>query len=187
MSEEADRPDVPNEDVPDETEQGAYTPHGGSLTGARVAGVALLLFGLVVSYQTVGIIRQGGAAPDSPGFFPLIVSIGLVVFGLVFLLEAFFRPDDALREAVSDEDEKTDWRKFGLLLLALLLYVFLLAPLGYIVATTLFFVGAAWVMGSRKVVRDLVVGLAFSAAIYFGFTELLSVRLPAGIFPGGLI
>ena len=63
----------------------------------------------------------------------------------------------------------------------------LLAPLGYILATTLFFVGAARAMGSRKLVRDAVVGVLFSAAIYFGFTELLSVRLPPGVFPGGLL
>lgn len=167
-------------------EQGAYTPRGSNLTGARIAGVVILLFGLVVTYQTVGIIRAGGVTPDSPGFFPLIISIGLVAFGIVFLLEAFFRPDDALKEAVSDEDEKTDWRKFGLILFALVLYAFLLAPLGYIIATTLFFIGSARAMGSRKIVRDIIVGLVFSAAIYFGFTELLSVRLPAGIFPGGL-
>lgn len=161
-------------------------PQGG-LTGARIAGVIIILFGLVALYQTAGIIREGGLAPDSPGVLPLVVSLGLVVFGAVFLFNAFFRPDPALLEAVAADGERTDWRKFGLLLAALVVYALLLAPVGYILATTLFFVGAARVMGSRRPVRDAVIGLVFSVTIYFGFTELLGVRLPAGIFPGGLI
>ncbi len=175
-----------NQSTNSSDEAGSYSPRGGSLVGARIAGVALILFGLVALYQTIGIIAESGLAPDSPGVLPLVVSAGLVVFGGVFLFNAFFRPDPALLEAVSDEEEKTDWRKFGLLVAALVVYVFVLAPLGYIVATTLFFVGAARAMGSRRLVRDIVVGIVFSVAIYFGFTELLSVRLPAGIFPGGL-
>ncbi len=160
---------------------------GTGLTGARIAGVALVLFGLVALYQTVGIIREGGLTPDSPGVLPLVVSLGLVIFGGIFLFGALFRPDAALLETAAAEDERTDWRRFALLLVALVAYALLLAPLGYILATTLFFVGTARVMGSRKIVRDAVVGFVFAAVIYFGFTELLSVRLPAGIFPGGLL
>lgn len=163
-----------------------HAPRGG-LTGARIAGVILVLFGLVALYQTVGIIREGGLAPDSPGVFPLVISAGLVVFGGIFLFGAFFRPDPELLETAAAEGERTDWRRFALILAALVVYVLLLAPLGYILATTLFFAGAARAMGSRRVVRDAVIGLVFAAAIYFGFTELLSVRLPAGIFPGGLL
>lgn len=166
-------------------EQDDRAPQGG-LMGARIAGIVLVLFGLVALYQTVGIIREGGLAPESPGVFPLVISAGLVVFGGVFVFNTFFRPDPALLETVAVENEKTDWLKFGLILAALIAYVLLLAPLGYILATTLFFVGAARAMGSQRTVRDLIVGLLFSAAIYFGFTELLSVRLPPGIFPGGL-
>lgn len=167
-------------------EPGDRAPQGG-LTGARIAGVVLVLFGLLVLYQTVGIIAEGGLAPDSPGVFPLVVSVGLVAFGGIFLFNTFFRPDPALLETVAVEGEKSDWRKFGLILAALIVYVLLLAPLGYILATTLFFVATAWAMGSRRYIRDTIIGVLFSAVIYFGFTELLNVRLPPGIFPGGLL
>ena len=49
------------------------------------------------------------------------------------------------------------------------------------VATTLFLPAAARILGSRNLVRDVTVGLVLAVVVYFGFTEFLGVRLPAGV------
>jgi putative tricarboxylic transport membrane protein len=53
--------------------------------------------------------------------------------------------------------------------------------LGYIVATGLFLPITARIMGSRSPVRDVLAGFGIGIVIFFGFTEFLGVRLPAGI------
>jgi putative tricarboxylic transport membrane protein len=62
--------------------------------------------------------------------------------------------------------------------------IILLEPAGFVVASTVLFWCAARGFGSRRWVRDVAVGLAFSAFAYVFFTRALSLSLPAGrLFP----
>ena len=72
----------------------------------------------------------------------------------------------------------------SLLTAILVVYAFLLNPLGYIIATALLFPAVAYVLGSRgrrKVLRNLAIGVALGVLVFFSFTELLGVRLPDGV------
>ncbi|MGH3088224.1 MAG: tripartite tricarboxylate transporter TctB family protein [Rubrobacteraceae bacterium] len=159
---------------------GQSPPERGSL-GLRVAAVVVLLFSAAMLYRAVLIGAEGGFGPEGSGFFPLIVTSGLLLFSALFALQTTLRPDTALREHVAEEAEATNWRTVGLAIVCLLVYAFLLAPLGYVVATTIFFPVVARVFGSRRLVRDIIIGLGTSVFLYVGFTQLLGVRLPAGI------
>lgn len=151
------------------------------ILGLRIAAAVILVIGLVVLYQAIRIAGDGGYGPQDAGFFPLIVAVGLVIFGVLFLVQTTVRLDPALREHVAEEEEATHWSTVGLIVVALLVYVFVLEPLGYMVATTLFFVAVTWVLGSRHLIRNFLIGLVASAVLYFGFTQLLGVRLPGGV------
>jgi putative tricarboxylic transport membrane protein len=63
----------------------------------------------------------------------------------------------------------------------LILYAVTLGPLGYPLATTAFLPVAARVLGSRSPVRDLIIGAVVGFVVWFSFTQLLGVRLPAGL------
>ena len=56
----------------------------------------------------------------------------------------------------------------------------LLVPAGYWQATTLFFVAVARVLGSRRLVRDVLVGLVLALATYFLFDRLPASRCRRG-------
>lgn len=155
-------------------------PGAGKL-GILIAAIVILLGAAVVLFDAIRISIDGGFGPQQPGFFPLIVGIGLVGFGLAFLLRATVKPDQALVEQAAEEHTDTHWRTLWIVVIALVIYAALLDPLGYIIATSVFFVGIAWVAGSRKLIRDVIIAVLFSAAVYFGFTELLGVRLPGGL------
>lgn len=157
---------------------------GGSrrgVSGLRVAAGVILLFAVVVFVQAIRIGAEGGFGPEGSGFFPLLVTAGLLFFSALFVLQTTLRPDAALREHVAEEAEATSRRTVGLAILCLLVYAFLLAPLGYVVATTIFFPIVARIFGSRRWVRDIVIGFVASLVLFVGFTQLLGVRLPAGI------
>lgn len=152
--------------------------------GPRAFAGAILVLGVVVLLGTFGLSAGGGYSPIGPGFFPLIVAGGLLLFGVMLLVRATARPDAYLGEKAATESEATHWPTVGLLLAALVAYAFLLDPLGYVVATALFFPAAAYILGGsgvRKVIRNLLIGLAIGTAVFFGFTELLGVRLPDGL------
>ena len=65
----------------------------------------------------------------------------------------------------------------------LLLYLALLEPTGFIVASSVLFFVAAVGMGSRQFARDAGVAVVLSTAVYLLFTRGLSLRLPEGIVP----
>ena len=69
-------------------------------------------------------------------------------------------------------------RRFGGLLVGLVLFALAFVPLGFYLSAALFIPAVAWMLGYR---RPLVVGLTTAgllAFVYVVFVQLLSVRLP---------
>jgi putative tricarboxylic transport membrane protein len=142
----------------------------------RLVSAGFLAVALVVLAQAFMIPDGGGYQAVGPRAFPLLVGIGMAVVAVIGVVQAF-------RDPVSREgaDEGVHWRPVLLLIGALALYAVLLAPVGYWQATTLFFVAVARVLGSRKLVRDLVVGLLLALATYVLFDRVLGITLPPGL------
>jgi putative tricarboxylic transport membrane protein len=142
----------------------------------RLVSAGFLAVALVVLAQAFMIPDGGGYQAVGPRAFPLLVGIGMGVVAVIGVVQAFREP--VTREG---EDEGVHWRPVLLLIGALALYAVLLAPVGYWQATTLFFVAVARVLGSRKPVRDLVVGLLLALATYLLFDRVLGITLPPGL------
>ena len=152
--------------------------------GPRVFAVVILASGLFVLFGTFGISGRSGFGPSGPKFFPLIVAVGLLVFGVLFLLSTTLRRDRYLGEKAAAEAASTHWPTTGLVAAVLVVYAFLLDPLGYVVATALLFPALAYVLGStgrRRLLRNLAIGVVLGVVVYFAFTELLGVRLSKGL------
>jgi putative tricarboxylic transport membrane protein len=161
-------------------EDGARGSSRQSFWGPRAFACAVLALGVVVLVGTFGLSAGGGYSPVGPGFFPLVVAGGLLLFGALLLVRTTITPDAYLGERVAAESEATHWPTVGLLLAVLVAYAYLLDPLGYVFATDLFFPAAAYVLGDtrvRYVVRNLIIGLVIGAVVFFGFTEALGVQV----------
>ncbi len=172
-------------------ERGQRGAQGGGLLGPRLVAVALLALAALLIVSAIGIARGGGYSVIGPATIPLVVAIGLLVLGAIFAVRTTVLPDTVLAELAAEEERATHWPTVGLTALALVGYAlaldgFVLGPvdvpgLGYIVATGLFLPLTARILGSRSPIRDVIVGFGLGIVIYFGFTEFLGVRLPAGI------
>jgi putative tricarboxylic transport membrane protein len=99
---------------------------------------------------------------------------------IVFLARTVVWKDLDLLRHSETENAETHWATPGLMLVALIAYIQLLERLGYALATTLFFLVAARILGSRDPVRDGVVGLVLGVVTAYAFTRWLGVRLPVG-------
>lgn len=136
----------------------------------RILGGLLLLlaigYGLMASRFEVGILSD----PVGPKPFPYLIAIGMGLASLWLLL----RPD-----ANPKWPAPSFWLPFGLVLLSLVAYAYLLVPLGFILTTTLEMTLLSFLFGARLWVGFLA-ALAFSLAVYFLFTGGLNVPLPVG-------
>jgi putative tricarboxylic transport membrane protein len=154
---------------------------GRSLLRLRLVAVGVVLIGVVALAATFQIAQPGGYSPVGPRGFPLIVSLGLLAVGTLFLLRVTVWPDHGLVATAQKEDRTTHWPTPGLLLLLLILYAVALQPIGYVLATTVFVPISARILGSGRLRRDVAAGLVLGVVLYVGFTQFLGVRLPAGV------
>jgi putative tricarboxylic transport membrane protein len=161
------------------------------LLGPRIAAVVLVALGAVLIWSALGIARGAGYSVIGPATIPLVVAIGLTGLSIAFLVRTTLVPDADLAAIAAEEERATHWLTVGLTAAALVGYAlaldgFEIGPvevpgLGYIVATSAFLPLTARILGSRSPLRDVVVGVVLAVVIYFGFTEFLGIRLPAGI------
>ena len=154
-----------------------------SFAGPRLAGLILLAASVAILFAVFAIPGRGGYSTSGPRFVPLIVAAGLIALSAAFLARTFVRPDMELAERSAEEDAATHWATPAQLLVAMIAYALLLEPLGYILATALFFVPVARVLGSRSLVRDVIIGLVLGVGLFTAFTQFLGVSLPAGLTP----
>jgi putative tricarboxylic transport membrane protein len=151
--------------------------------GPRAWGLVLLGLAVAVLAATTAIRSPEGYAATGPRFVPLVVGAALLVLALLFLARTTVRPDVELAERAAREAEVTEWRTPVAVLAALIAYALLLQPLGYVVATALFFPPVARLLGSRSPLRDVLVGVALALLLFVAFTEFLGVDLPPGLTP----
>jgi len=172
-------------------DRGPRGAQAGSLAGPRVLAVVLVLLAAALIVSAFGIARGGGYSVIGPATIPLVVAFGLLVLSAIFALRTTIRPDVDLAEQSAAEDAVTHWPTVGLIALTLLGYALALdgfdvgpievPSLGYIPATGIFLPLTSRILGSRALLRDVIVGFGIATVIYFGFTEFLGVRLPGGL------
>jgi putative tricarboxylic transport membrane protein len=174
-------PETSDPAPPDEPTRTEASPLAGLAAGAVLvaAGLALLTRALLVG-------ADRGITLGGPTFAPIVVTGLWVVVAVAYLGTriAAWR-----RRAPRSAAARPTWRVPILLLLLLVAYAFVLkyTAVGYVLATVVFYVGAAQLLSTRPVrqviVRDAIVGVVLSVTIYLSFTKLLGIVLPAGVLP----
>ena len=142
--------------------------------GARAFGGVLLAVGVVCLVSSLGV--GDGWAASGPRLAPVVASLLLIGLSVAFLV----RPGDELAAYVREATAGTDWRTPVLLVALLIGYAESLSALGYALATTIFFWLAAWLLGSDRPGRDVLVGVVLGVVTSFAFTQWLNVQLPTG-------
>ncbi len=159
-------------------------PRSRALIGLRLAALAIVGLGIMILAQTSTIGGAASATMVSPRVFPTIVGFGCLILGGLWFLQVTVLPDHELITEVIEEERLTDWPVTLTLFGVLIAYAAALWPLGYVIATTLFLPLASRVLGSTHTQRDLLTGFMIGLLVYFIFTRLLGIRLPAGLLSG---
>lgn len=144
----------------------------------------LALVGLYTIIDARG-LNVGFGDPIGPRVFPYAIGTVMVVLA-VLLAVATARGDVPQAEEGEDVDLTTpaDWLTVGKLVAILVLNLLLVNLLGWAVTGALLFAGCAWALGSRTLLRDLVVGAVMAVASWYFFYVGLGVPLSPGILDG---
>lgn len=80
----------------------------------------------------------------------------------------------------ADEAPAFDWRTFGIVLGAVVVFAVILEPVGWILSSTLLFWIIAYALGSKRPIFDIGVGLLIGSVVQLAFSAGLGLALPSG-------
>lgn len=158
------------------------------MRGRSELGVAALLGALaaVIAVDTANIRHTAvNAGVLGPQVVPTLIAIGLGLCAIALAI-------DVVRGGHAEPEEGEDIDLSGgahwptLLGLAgiILVGALLMDVLGFVIASGLMFYGSALMLGSRRYVWALVIGVALAVATFYGFVLGLGIPLPAGLLTG---
>ena len=164
--------------------------------GDVVAGALVVTLGAVLLVAARGIERlPGDTEAIGPATFPTVLSLLLVLAGIALMISGLRGvTDEGIAAALLEDDDSEDVNELidpdeppvpvlRLLVVvgAFAAYCFALIPLGFLLSTAGFLAGVTCLVDASKWKRNLLFAVGFSAVVYFAFTRLLAVELPAGL------
>ena len=144
-----------------------------------VTGILMALFSgfmLLVMPKQVRVPAFDSGAP-SPRIIPGICLVVILFCSIVLIIQSLVFKKEKIVEL--------DWEKEKpaiLMILMLCIYVFLIIKIGFILASAITFVVILYYCGERKPFIYIFT-IALAVGIYFLFSKVFHVSLPAGILP----
>ena len=148
--------------------------------------VLLLGIGIAVLVDASGLEEGlGRSGPLGPQAVPRLIG-GALIAGALWLAADILRGGRGEPEAGEDVDlsHGSDWKTIGLLFAAFLANILLIERAGWPVSGAVLFFGCAYALGSRRVVRDVVLAFALSIGSWYLFVLGLGIALPVGVLDG---
>jgi len=142
----------------------------------------LFVVAVVVLVDTAGMTKSNAVGFVGPEVFAYIVG------GLLFVLSgaqiiAVLRGERGTPEGVEGGVAVSDpnWKAFGLLAAALVLYTLLLPILGFPIMGAVLYFMVAKAIGAKHNLRTALIAVLLSITIFFAFNEGLQLQLPSGL------
>lgn len=163
----------------------ATSPDDASRDLAQLGLAAVLLVVGVVTLIDARRLAVGFADPVGPRAFPTVIGAGTVLLGVLLAVSAL-RGERGEVEGGEDVDlsQGSDWLTVGRLVGVLALTVLTIGWLGWAISGALLFAGAAWSLGSRTLVRDVLVGAVLAVGSWYAFYAGLGIPLSPGLLDG---
>jgi putative tricarboxylic transport membrane protein len=140
-----------------------------------IAGCLFLVVGAFFVVGSRGISRSSYGSTVGPNVFPFWLGIILILLALTVITQARRSRGAAKQKGARGA---RDYRRFGLLLLATIVYVSVFESLGYVISTFLYLVVVFQVMERKKLLVSIGIAAFFSCFIYTVYVSVFQGTLP---------
>ena len=127
----------------------------------------------------------GRSGPVGPQAVPYAIGVAMIV-GALWLAVDVLRGGRGEQEGGEDVDlsHGSDWRTLAIMIAAFVANILLIERAGWPVSGAVLFFGCTYALGSRRLVRDIVLAFALSIGSWYLFVLALDIDLPVGILNG---
>jgi putative tricarboxylic transport membrane protein len=144
-------------------------------TGGVILAGGLVLAGVGLLWSALGAV-EGDLGLQSPRLAPVVISVAWVGVAAAYLVTQ-------VRSREPAAEERPGWWSPAGVAASLVGFAIALEYAGFIVSAAVFIVVVARVLGSRHLLRDVIVAVLLPTAVFLIFTRLLDIFLPAGVLP----
>ncbi len=147
-----------------------------------IEAIILLVLSLIGIVEAIRLIleRNPHVAPDivGPGIYVLLMSLALMATGILHLAGIHKKNQNILKKEGSKEKQLRMISMVGILAI----YIFLIDIIGYLMATSGFFLAMFRIAGVKSWRFNVIMTLTCTAIYYFVFIECCNMIFPRGIF-----
>ncbi|WP_088006882.1 tripartite tricarboxylate transporter TctB family protein [Indiicoccus explosivorum] len=140
--------------------------------------VFLVVLSIVFLLGTYNLPKAKLGNPDAPLYFPMGVSVLLLVFSVIYLFQELRRAhedNEQIREMLSGRTPLL----IGATIALGIGYALIFETVGFLFSTILFLGALLFIVnGRRKWITNIIVTITFSFVSWYAFSELLGVSLP---------
>ena len=139
-------------------------------------GLGVLMLAALAAWQSTSIPAAGLLNVVGPNVAGWFVAFFFAATGMALIIVA-------LRGGWIDlaQEEPVEWGSLGLVTVGLVVNLVLIEWAGFIIASTAMFPLVARGFGSRKPLRDVLIGFVLSCVSYVGFDRVLGYKIGTGI------
>jgi putative tricarboxylic transport membrane protein len=120
--------------------------------------------------------------PLGPKVFPMLIGIGLLISGVLILIESLKKNGLPAKPA---ETSTVNQKDLGIILVAMVIWTIVyytaFEPVGYIISTVVYLFGLLLFFHPKKHVKNALISVIFTAVAYATFAKFLGVSMPAGL------
>ena len=149
-----------------------------------LVSIPIAVFLIIVELETPKANIPQAVGPE---VMPIGILLLLIVNALALFVQTVYgkgKPPAAAAPTAAGASSESWVKKYKavlLVLLGLIVYGFILVPIGFVLATTFLIIYEARLLQRGKWIRNAGVGIGVSVGVYLIFVKLLNVMLPAGI------
>ena len=150
------------------------------MTKNLASGIFVTLLGgaYLIATKMLPEVQAGDAI--GPTLFPFIIGTCTLICGVALIIQDFTAKDRPHFSFKFVEDKEV-WIKIGVCAALGIAYGEFLEPLGYVIATALFMMGASCLINKGHMKQNVLISLSFSLITYIVFATLLELSLPRGL------
>ncbi|MFE5323046.1 tripartite tricarboxylate transporter TctB family protein [Paenibacillus sp. NPDC056579] len=139
----------------------------------RYSGIVFFAIGIAFVFGSRSISTSAYGSNVGANIFPMILGSFLALLSLRLIYETFRNQQKEARKK-----QQLDYKRFGIIFTAAVLYALLLEPIGFVLSTFLFLMVGFQTMQRGRMIISLVISAAFSLGVYYLYVHVLDGSLP---------
>jgi len=138
----------------------------------RYAGIVFLAIGAAFAIGSRSISTSAYGSNVGANIFPMVLGAFLALLSLRLIYETF------RRQQAEKQKQNLDYKRFGIIFAAAVLYAYFLEDIGFVISTFLFLFIGFQTMQRGRIWISLLISALFSYGVYFLYVNVLDGSLP---------